>query len=96
MSDEGKGDGGPGSDPAITGRIVLAFPAGKPTDPTLVVEGVTPGQVFLSAYLLDLVAHEIRTGQLMQAASGAHGIALPGMDDVARVVQELGRQPGRN
>ncbi len=89
MTGQASDGDGAGTAPAPIGRIVLAFPADKPTDPTVIVEHVTPGQVFLAAYLLDLIAHEIRMGQMVQGVGGHRGLELPGSDAIAQVVRDL-------
>ncbi len=90
MTGQANGGSGAGTAPAPTGRIVLAFPPDQPTDPGIVVEHVTPGQVFLAAYLLDLIAHELRTAQLIRAGAAVPGaVPMPGQAELTRIVTDI-------
>lgn len=86
---EGNGGGDQGDQAAPAGSIVLAFPDGGSDCRVTIDPATTPGQVYLAAYLLDLIAHEIRTGQLMQAAAGGRRVELAGADEITRIVQQM-------
>lgn len=86
---EPKGGGAAGTDAAPAPRIVFLFPPDKPTDPTIQVDRVTRGQVYLAAYLLDLLAHEIRAQDLMAAAMGGQALGGTSPDELARIATEI-------
>ena len=66
------GNSRPAEDPEVgqePARIVLEFgPAGSADCVIQFKGGVTPGQVYAGAWLLDAGARELRQGQLMSAA----------------------------
>lgn len=86
---DGNGGGTPGTAGAPAGRIVLEYPDGGSDCRVTIDPATTPGQVYLAAWLLDAIAHEIRTGQLVQAAAGGRRVELAGGDEITRIVQQM-------
>lgn len=90
MTGEPNGAAPDATPPAGSGRVVIAFSPDQPTDPAVSITGVTHGQLYLAAYLIDLIAHEVRTATLVAAASGVAGIPrAAGSDDIDRIARDI-------
>jgi len=58
----------PEPSPMPVPEIVISFAGPLSAEATVRAERVSPGQLFLAAWLLDALAHEVRAGEVAKAA----------------------------
>lgn len=69
MSSAGNGKA-PEETPEPGPQVIISFGGPLSAEVQIRAEHVSPGQLYLAAWLLDAFAHEVRAGQVTQAAIG--------------------------